>query len=325
MRAWLAIISIALATSAFGPIFGPVVARAEPAPPVAPATLRFSGSPADRNLIEALGRAFERERPGVSHSLSLHGPESTISGVYTGTADIALMGREVREPMERMAFEWALLSRPFEVEIATAGLAADRPNAQLAVFVNKANPLTSLSFDELDGILSAEAKRGGRNLTDWGQLGQPGLGGINLVGPSVDSIDALFVRTVVMMNSRKWSPRYRVLASERAVVEAIAHDRSAVGFAPVGLAIPGVRAVALGKAGEKAVALTAQTAADRSYPLARSVRMVVFKPKEGLPPLTADFLRFVLSKEGQRIIAADGHYLPLSEARAEAEARRLGS
>ena len=307
-------------------ILTPGVAAADAAA-TPPYTLRVSGSPVDRALIDALWVGYERAHPGGHLETKLYGPDSTLSGVYTDTADIALMARETREPMERMAFEWAMLTRPTEVEIATAGLEADRPNAQLAVFVQKDNPIASLSMTQLDAILSAQRKRGGSAVDTWGALD---VGGaiqsrkVHLYGAPVDEINALFVRRMVMGDSRKWNPDYHVVRDDRAVVAAIAQDRLGVGIAPWRLRTPGVRAVPIVNGQGQPVALSEQTAADRSYPLVRAVRMIVYKPKDKpIEPVTASFLRYVLSPAGQAIIAADGTYLPLSPALADAQAKAL--
>ncbi len=59
------------------------------------------------------------------------------------------------------------------------------------------------------------------------------------------------------------------------------------------------------------------------YPLARPIYMVVDRePGTTLPPKIAEFLRFVLSREGQEAITADG-WLPLPAPVAAAECRKL--
>lgn len=303
---------------AFAALAAPIGAAGTEGP-----ALRISGSPADAALIDRLWRDYRKAHPGARLSTSLKGPESTLAGVYTGTADIAFMAREIREPMERMAFQWALLTPPAEIEIATAGLSADRPNAQLAVFVNAANPVAGISLDQIDGVLSAERKRGGVAVTDWAQLGGRG-GAIRPYGPPVESIDALFIRRLVMKDTRKWVTTYQV-RPEADLVKAVAADPAGFAIAPYRLNAPGVRMVPVIGPDGRPVALTAASAADRSYPLARSVRVIVHKPKDGpVAPAVADFLRFVLSPQGQQSIAAEGSYLPLAPALAAEQAGRIG-
>jgi phosphate transport system substrate-binding protein len=49
---------------------------------------------------------------------------------------------------------------------------------------------------------------------------------------------------------------------------------------------------------------------------------VVKKPNEPLPPLVKEFLKFVLSKEGQQVVVNDG-FGPLPPEAAEDELKKL--
>jgi phosphate transport system substrate-binding protein len=60
------------------------------------------------------------------------------------------------------------------------------------------------------------------------------------------------------------------------------------------------------------VAGTLASVTDKSYPLARFVYIAINKaPGQPLPPGVREFLRLVLSREGQEVIAAEGYFLPL--------------
>jgi len=59
------------------------------------------------------------------------------------------------------------------------------------------------------------------------------------------------------------------------------------------------------------------------YPLARFLYVYVNKPPDGeLDALTLEFLRYVLSTQGQRIVVKDG-YLPLTAPMVERERAKL--
>lgn len=289
--------------------------------------LRISGSPADGPLINRLWAGYLASHPNARLETRLKGPESTLAGIYTGTADIALMARETREPMERMAFQWAMLAAPFEVTVATAGVEADRPSAQLAIFVNRANPVTRLTLPQLDALLSAERLRGGTPIVRWGDADVDGdfsAQPVHVYGPPVDTTDALYMRRLVMKDSRKWRADYHTQADAAAVVKAIGADRDGVGFAPLGLGDTQVRAVALVDDKGQAWPADRGSIANRDYPLVRSIRMIVYRPDKGqVASETQDFLRYVLSPAGQALIAVDGHYFPLPPNQAAAERARL--
>jgi phosphate transport system substrate-binding protein len=292
-------------------------------------TIRVWGSPADRWLIEHLEAGFEKFQPGINFSDNFHGPESTFAGVYTGAADLAFMAREMRLPMETMAFEWVHHYKAFEVEIANAGLGAARPAANLAVFVHRDNPLNRLTLHQLDGIFGAESRTGRLDLRKWGDV-SAGEGWtdrpIHVYGPALDSIPALYVRSSVLGGSRKWNPDYREVTSGWSELLALlARDPVGIAFAPAAPGNPGVKQIEL-SADENGpfYALTAETVAARTYPLARLVTVALDRePGKPIDPKVREFLRYILSSEGQELIARDQAYIPLSTESARRQLERL--
>ena len=66
------------------------------------------------------------------------------------------------------------------------------------------------------------------------------------------------------------------------------------------------------RGGGAAIALTPDNVALRTYPLIRDAYFYVNKaPGRPLDPRAREFMRFVLSREGQEIIAKVGYYYPL--------------
>lgn len=274
--------------------------------------IRVSGSPADGRLIARLEAGFRQSHPGQRFTDSLHGPESTLAGIYTGTADVAFMARELREPMERMAYEWAMLQPPLALEIATGGITKARPSDQLGIFVNVANPVAKLDLAQLGAIFGADHAASG-----WSEVGGPTARPIHAYGVDVESTDALFFRRSALHDSRKWRATYRAEPDARAALAAVAADPDGITFAPVAEARPGVRLVAITDAAGAAVLPTAADIQARRYPLLRVVKIVVAHDK-GAPvaPATRAFAAFLLSPEGQAILADDGAYFPLPPAEA---------
>lgn len=288
--------------------------------------LRVSGDPADASLIEALETGFSR-RTGVRFVNSLHGPESTLAGVYTGVADIAFMPREIREPMERMAFQWALLERPFVLSIANAPINRDCPSVQLAVLVHSSNPLAEISLDDLDGIFGAEHLRGKANLRTWGEVGLDGDWNgrpiVPIISP-VDSIAALFFRRKVMLDSRKWNSALRQVEQTAAVAH-LSSEPSGIAIVPAHLRSTNVRPVSVAPGpGAFAVALNRNSVVDGSYPLLRERTVVVHRSKDApLRPELRKFLTFILSEEGQEIVDRSGVAIALDGRAASAEMAKL--
>jgi phosphate transport system substrate-binding protein len=278
--------------------------------------------------LEVWAEGFSKFNPGAKIVATLHGPESTMAGVYNGVADLAFMEREMKLPLEHMAFAWVYLYPEFSVDIANAGLGADRPGANIAVFVNRNSSLTQLSLAQLDGLLGAEHRRGAGNIRVWGDLGADGSEkdrAIHVYGPAVDSAAGIYLRQAVMKDSFKWNPDYREYPDGRAALDALAHDPDGIGLAPLAPAKDSVKPIALGKEpGGPFVELTAQSVINHDYPLGRRITMVLNRPPgRPIDPKVKEFLRYVLSREGQAAIAQDGAYLPLSAADIRRQRDRL--
>ena len=295
--------------------------------------VRVWGSPDDGPLIAALQTGFRRLQPAIRFEDSLHGPESTFAAVYMDVADIAFMAREIRVPLETMGFEWVHHYPPFEVEIANAGLGAAggaaRPGVDLAFFVNASNPLSCLSLRELDDIFAADHRRGGADIRRWGQLrlaGEWASREIHVYGPAPDSISAEYIRRSVLAGTRKWNPGYRAVAGGwGGILGRVARDPAGIAFAPPLPGKSGVKALKLAaNVSSSCQELTPRTAEERTYPLVRTIDVALDRaPGSTLSPGVREFLSFILSREGQRIIASDGVYLPLSAATVREQLGRL--
>lgn len=193
-------------------------------------------------------------------------------------------------------------------------------------------------------LFTAKYARGAeKNIRTWGQLG---LGGewahkeIKTHGYVAPGFAVSFQRMVLHW-SNKWNPNFmehveikeatndadgRAVQSQR-MYEAISKDKYAIGWGalmhvqgtcvnPDGTKCPGypnIRVIPISRtAGSPAIALTADNVKNRSYPLTRDAYIYLDKaPGRALDPKVREFMRFVLSREGQEIIAKSGPYTPL--------------
>ena len=133
--------------------------------------IRIWGSPDDAQLILLWDSGFRKHHPHARVVATLHGPGSTMAGIYTDVADIAFIGRELRLPVESMAFEWVKLHKPATIEVANAALHVRRVAANLAVFVHPDNPIAGLTLQQLEAVYGARLDASARN---WGDLGLDG-------------------------------------------------------------------------------------------------------------------------------------------------------
>jgi phosphate transport system substrate-binding protein len=104
------------------------------------------------------------------------------------------------------------------------------------------------------------------------------------------------------------------------VVQGVTVDRFAMGYSGIGYTTAGVKAVPLAeKEGGRCMEATADNSYAGTYPLARFLYVYVNKaPGKALDPLTREFVKLVLSKEGQSDVVKDGYFpIPGSIAREE--------
>jgi phosphate transport system substrate-binding protein len=275
-----------------------------------------------------------------------------FSGLCEGTADFAVTGHDAWRS-DLKAFEETFGYDPLEIMFATGGFDKRKGNTPgVIIFVNKDNPLTGVSLHQLDGILGAQRTGGWRgtqwttdcargaegNIRTWGQLGLPGEWANQPI--HIFGIDATLsgwsglIQKVVFNGGDKWNPAIQELVRGGAeipadvqIVDGVARDRFAIGFSFMRVveANPSVKplAVARDDAGPF-IAPTEQTFYERTYPLVNAVYIYLNRqPGHPIAPRLKEFLKYVLSRDGQRDIAADGMFLPLNPAALQEQLRKL--
>jgi phosphate transport system substrate-binding protein len=317
----------------------------------------------DSGLVETWEKEFKAAQPKVVFADNLASSSVAFPGLIAGAADLAPLGRQAlwdelkgfeREGASGGA-EGSSDVDVVEVTIATGSYNVRGWTFALDAFVNKQNPIGGLSIEQLDGIFGAERSGGWhgltwdtsvargpeRNIRTWGQLGLTGewadkpihVYGYNLKYHFADEIDKK-----VLAGSGKWNESLKMYSN----VAGLAKDGSLTGAGelmmadlakdPYGIAYTGMpflnagtKALAIAPRGaQTAVPLTLDTVQNRTFPLIRDI-YYYFKREKGKPtdPKVREFLRFVLSRQGQEAIQADGKYLPLTTEEAKAQLKKL--
>ena len=299
--------------------------------------LRVAGNPEMTSLVARWAAGFQKEHPGVRVEPHLTGSDTGMAALYTGKADVTLLGR-APTPSEIQAFEWIFRYKPAQVEVMTGSLDHAGKSPALVLFVHRDNPLTLLTLAQLDAIFGTEHRLAPADIRTWGQLGLTGEWAdksIRLYAPDAMSGTGRFLRHVVLNDSRmmNWAqlaefndtavPLERTHDAGRQILAALAQDRYGLAVASLDSASVQVRAVPLA-VGERLIAANRDTVAFREYPLARAV-IACYNRKPGSPadPLVREFLRYVLSPAGQQTVVGDNSYLPLTAALAAEQARKL--
>ncbi len=266
-------------------------------------------------------RAFRRLHPGLGMTMEARASLTAAPALTSGLADVAPVARELL-PSEMAAFEQKFGYKPLAIRVAGGSYATQGRTHALAVIVHKDNPLARISLAQLDAIYSTTRKRGHPEaLITWGQLGLTGEWAdrpITAYGLRRPNGIVNFFQAKVMLGGE-----FRANINERmgtgyieafdAVMQSVAADPAGIAYARFDPAQPAVKALAVSaEPGGPFVAGTFENVRNQSYPLARTVHVYVNRaPGRPLDPRVREFLRFALSREGQRIVAGDGDFLPL--------------
>ena len=279
--------------------------------------LNSVGSDTLNNLMTYWAESFRDEYPNVNIQVEGKGSSTAPPALIQGTSQLGPMSRKMKNS-EIEKFEERYGFKPTPI-----GVALD----SLGVFLNKDNPIDALSLQQLDAIFSKNRKGGApEDITVWGQLGLKGQYSrmpISMYGRnSASGTYGYFKKHALFKGDYKDTVKEQ--PGSASVVQSVTEDKGAIGYSGIGYMTSGVKAISLSKkTGGKAYEPTYENVLKGKYPLGRMLYVyVVKKPNEPLPKVVEEFIRFVLSKEGQKIVVKDG-YLPLPAKIAEQQLETL--
>lgn len=322
-------------------------------------TVRILGSPL-AGMVRVWEQGFRRYQPGVRFVDSFPSSDAGIAGLVSRVADLGPQARE-QTVVEQLMFDETFGHTASSVTVATGGYDTEGMADGLVIFVNKDNPLTKLTMAQLDDIFGAErsgalqgftwnlksARPASENIRTWGQLGLKGAWADKEIhtygyGPTGMS---WFFQLNVLHGSDKWNPNFReyvesgtkmVAADDHAMAgglhymlaHELSHDRYGIAFGVLSQTpgVSGVKTLALARSPSGPyVPPSLQSFQDHSYPLSRSIYIYFNRaPGQPLAPCAQEFLRYIVSREGQEAVERNSKYLPLDAALARAQLRSLG-
>ncbi len=280
--------------------------------------IRSVGSDTLNNEMTAWAEAFKAKYPGVKFDIEGKGSATAPAALIAGSSQFAPMSRPMTSD-EIEAFE-----KKYGYEPAHFRVAIDA----LAVYVNKDNPIKCLSQMQIDRMFSSTRKgSGGKDISTWGEVGLTGDWAsmpIAFYGRNALSGTYEFFRAHVLYGG-DYKPSVKQQIGSAAVVEGVAGDKYAIGYSGLGYKTDGVRAVPIAVYdGGECFETSAEMVRAGKYPIARYLEIYVNrKPTEALDPLRAEFIKFVLSKEGQALTEKGGYYSMNSQER-QVDLDRLG-
>ena len=276
------------------------------------------GSDTLANLMTLWAEDFKRTYPNVNIQIQAAGSSTAPPALTEGTSNLGPMSRKMKDK-ELAAFEKKFGYKPTAVPVAIDAL---------AVFVNKDNPIKGLTMAQVDAVFSTTLKCGGdKAINSWGDAGLTGHWAgrdVQLYGRnSVSGTYGYFKKKALCKGDYKNNVNEQ--PGSASVVQSVSASLNGIGYSGIGYKTSSVRTVPLAKkAGQPFVDANPDNAVNGSYPLSRFLYVYVNKqPNKPLAPIEREFLKLVLSQQGQEVVVKDG-YIPLPSRVVEKQLAALG-
>ena len=325
-------------------------------------TVRLWGSNyiVDGNVGDYWEKAFQKYHPGAKFEYHMLTTRAAVPALTFDLADVGISRKMKTE--EQQLFERYKNHSPLELIIATGSYNVTGWNPAFGIVVSKDNPLTKITLDQLDGVFGAERLGGWigtdwhpefsrgpeKNIRKWGQLGLTGEWADKEIIPyglNQRYSQAGTFSDHVLQGSDKWNERLRIYANfvgdpstgggtmgfgalKRGLNDDLRKDRYGIAYvaSPVGANLPPeckvleVAEMATGPA----YGYTLENIRSRKYPFYDEIYAYIdAKPGALLDPKVREYLRFILSREGQECVMRDGKYLPLTAEVVRAQLKKL--
>jgi phosphate transport system substrate-binding protein len=302
-------------------------------------------------LLKYLEEGFRKYQPEVTLSFHLTSSAAALPALLTGVADIGI-GRHIMF-MEQLAFERTFGYDPLQIEALNGAYDVLGWNPAWVIVVNKDNPISRLTVKQLDDIFGAERNGGWvgttwhpefargpkENIRTWGQLGLKGAWKnqpIQVFSMPLQYDPAATFCRLVIKGSDKWNealvqyPQYArpdgsLSVGAQRLVQDIGQDPYAIGWSALGYLTPQTKAVAVAATADGPyIAPTIEFVQDRTYYFHNTNYFYINRaPGRPVDPKVKEFLRYVLSREGQEDVVRDGKILPLPADAVRVELEKL--
>jgi phosphate transport system substrate-binding protein len=277
-------------------------------------------------------KIYRKQYPRLSVTLDLRASGAGGPGLASGKAHLAPVGREMF-PAERKLFTDKFGYEPLEIKVATGSVGSLGKTATSVILVDKDNPIDCLSVEQLDAVYSKTRKHGYKEVKTWGDLGAGGDWAnrpIKLYGlKPINGIEQYYKRVVMdggeykegieFVKGKGFTHAFTVAAEE------MAKQPGGLTYALLANVTPNVKVLKVSPTlGGTCYEPNTQNVYSHKYPMSRYVYIYVNrKPGEPLEPKVKEFLKLVLSREGQDVVAKEQVFIPLLPDVVAAELKKL--
>jgi phosphate transport system substrate-binding protein len=256
--------------------------------------IQIKGSDTAVNLVQRLSEVYMEQFPNTAIAVTGGGSGVGIASLISNRVDIADASRPMKDKEYAAAKENGVI--PYEIVIGIDGL---------SVIVNAANPVNSLTIDQIGAIFKGK-------ILNWSEVGGPNIP-VSLYGRQPNSGTFVFFQEHVLGN-KDYSPKMKQMNGNAQIVEGIKADKAGIGYVGVGYVFDdngkvmegiGVLEVALNANAKPVTPLVAENVKSGAYPIARAL----FQYTNGKPKgAVKDFIAFEVGPEGQKVVEEMGFY-----------------
>ena len=227
----------------------------------------------------------------VEFQITGGGSGTGIAALINGTTNICASSRPIK-PTEVQQLIANHHYRGMEVRVARDGL---------AIYVHKSNPVSKLTIEQLRMIFTGK-------ITNWHQVGGKNAP-IILYSRENNSGTYEFFKEHVL-SKQDFAPQVQHMAGTAALINAVSKDPDGIGYGGAAYA-SNVRTIAVAVDASKSYTRpTPKTILDGTYPIARFMYFYLNSRPHGN---VKEFIDWVLSSEGQKVVTNLGYYpLPTS-------------
>jgi phosphate transport system substrate-binding protein len=248
-------------------------------------TIKISGSTTVLPIVQKAADHYMTTHPEADIQISGGGSGVGIQAIGSKTVDIGMSSREVTKD------ELAKYPSFVVTSVAQDGI---------AIIVNPSNGIQNISLDQIRDIYLSK-------VVTWNQITGDNVPGtsnqIVIVGRDSASGTRTYFDEAVLL---KATPTNRMLEknSNGAVLQTISQTPGAIGYVSIGFVSKDVKAVPIWYNAQKVVAPTIDNVKAKSYPVSRDLYVITNGQPSGL---TGDFIKYIVSPEGQKIVADEGY------------------
>jgi phosphate transport system substrate-binding protein len=253
------------------------------------ASCKVKGSDTVLPLTQKEAEVFMKKYPGSSIMVTGGGSGVGLSALQSGTTDIAQSSRKMKMD-EKMKLQDA--GKAFTEKI----VAYDA----LAVILHPSNKVTQLTREQLEAIYTGK-------ITNWKEVGGDDMP-IVLYSRETSSGTYEFFREHVL-NKKNFAPSALLMPATGAIVQSVSQTKGAIGYVGLAYLESDIKAIKVSYDGGKTyITPSVENAKNKTYPITRPLYYYYLNSAE---KVVKPFVDFVLSAEGQKIVAEIG-FVPLN-------------